>query len=535
MSAPARRTTALTPASLHRQAIGPWICLALAGAMAITPTVSSPHPLPNTSAASSGIGMAASSAAVAPSGSTGADSAPRPRPPTDLPAPIAAALTRARISPEAIYLWVGPAGPGAPRLTHQADVPANPASVIKLVTSAAALDMLGPLYTWSTLVYADGPVHNGVLRGSLLLRGRGDPRLVSERLWLLLLRVQQLGIREISGDIVIDRSAFDLPDVDPGAFDGERYRPYNVQPDALVVNGKAVTLNFHPEPASGVARVSAEPQLAGVDIPTSVPLGRDGDCGDWRGQLQADFSQPERMRFAGRYAQACGDRVWPVAYADPASFNARAITALWRDMGGKLAGRVREGKVPPGLTPWLDFVSPTLPEVVRDMNKYSNNLIAQHLFLTLSLVQQGVGRYDSSRELVQARLRDKAGCSSDELRLDKGSGLSRSERISAACLARVLQWAWASPWMPELIASLPVAGVETTARRASAAAGRAHLKTGSLNNVAALAGFVDLNDGQRQIVVALINHPQAGSDEARAALDAVLRWTLDDNKEGTRP
>jgi D-alanyl-D-alanine carboxypeptidase/D-alanyl-D-alanine-endopeptidase (penicillin-binding protein 4) len=238
------------------------------------------------------------------------------------------------------------------------------------------------------------------------------------------------------------------------------------------------------------------------------------------------------MRFGGRYALSCGDKTWPVAYVDPASFNARAIAAMWRELGGKLAGKVRDGRVPPGLAPLLDFVSPTLPEVVRDMNKHSNNLIAQQLFVTLSLAQQGVGRYEASRELVQARLRDKAACGTDELRLDKGSGLSRSERVSAACLARVLQWAWASPWMPELVASLPVAGQETTARRAYGAAGRAHLKTGSLNNVAALAGYVDLADGQRQIVVALINHPLAGSDEARAALDAVLRWTLDDNSSG---
>jgi D-alanyl-D-alanine carboxypeptidase/D-alanyl-D-alanine-endopeptidase (penicillin-binding protein 4) len=289
-----------------------------------------------------------------------------------------------------------------------------------------------------------------------------------------------------------------------------------------------VTLSFHPEPALGVARIGAEPLLAGVDIPASVPLARSGECADWRAQLQADFSQPDRLRFVGRYTLACGDRSWPVAYVDPASFNARALSALWRSMGGKLGGKVRDGRVAPDSPVALEFVSPTLAEVVRDMNKHSNNLIAQHLFLTLSLAQQGVGRYEASRELLQTRVRERAGCGADALRIDKGSGLSREERISAACLARVLQWAWASPWMPELIASLPVAGVETTARRATGAAGRAHLKTGSLANVAALAGVVHGPDGQRQIVVAIINHPLANSDEARAALDAVLRWAADD-------
>ncbi len=449
-----------------------------------------------------------------------------------LPPTIAAALTKARIGPEGVYLWVGAVGARQPRLAHQADRLANPASVIKLVTSAVALDVLGPLYTWNTPVYADGTVSQGMLRGSLVIQGRGDPRLVTERLWLLLRRVQQLGIREIRGDIVLDRSAFELPDTDPGAFDGERFQPYNAQPDALLVNGKAVFLSFHPEPTLGVARIGMEPALAGVDVPASVPLGR-SECGDWRVGLQPDFSQPDRLRFNGHLPLSCGDKTWAVAYGDPASFNTRAIAAMWRELGGKLTGQVREGRARPGQTPLLELVSPTLPEVVRDMNKHSNNVIAQQIFATLSLAQQGVGRYEASREIVQAKLLERAGCGADELRIDRGSGLSRQERISAACLGQMMQWAWASPWMPELLASLPVAGIETTAKRAVSARGRAHLKTGSLNNVAALAGVVDGYDGQRVIVVAIINHPLAGSDDARAALDAVLRWTLDD--KDTRP
>jgi D-alanyl-D-alanine carboxypeptidase/D-alanyl-D-alanine-endopeptidase (penicillin-binding protein 4) len=449
-----------------------------------------------------------------------------------LPPAIAAALNKAHVSPDGAYLWVAALGARQPRLAHQADRLANPASVIKLVTSAVALDVLGPLYTWNTPIYADGSVSQGVLRGSLVIQGRGDPRLVTERLWLLLRRVQQLGIREIRGDIVLDRSAFELPDTDPGAFDGERFQPYNAQPDALLVNGKAVFLSFHPEPALGVAHVGVEPALAGVDVPVTVPLGR-GECGDWRVGLQADFSQPDHIRFSGNLPAACGDKTWAVAYGDPATFNARAIAAMWRELGGKLTGQVRDGRARPGQIPLLELVSPTLPEVVRDMNKHSNNVIAQQIFATLSLAQQGVGRYEASRDIVQARLQERAGCRADELRIDRGSGLSRQERISAACLGRMLQWAWASPWMPELLASLPVAGIETTAKRAVSARGRAHLKTGSLNNVAALAGVVDGYDGQRTIVVAIINHPLAGSDDARAALDAVLRWTLDD--KDTRP
>jgi D-alanyl-D-alanine carboxypeptidase/D-alanyl-D-alanine-endopeptidase (penicillin-binding protein 4) len=257
-----------------------------------------------------------------------------------------------------------------------------------------------------------------------------------------------------------------------------------------------------------------------------VPLQR-GECSDWRQGLQADFSAPERISFSGRYLQACGEREWPVAFGDPARFNARALLGLWKQLGGTLGGQVREGRLPAGLPVLTELISPTLPEVVRDMNKHSNNLIAQQIFFSLSLAARGTGRVEASRELMQARLAEKAGCGREELQIDRGSGLSRQERITAACMGRVLRWAWASPWMPELLASLPVAGIETTARRAVGAAGRAHLKTGSINGVAALAGYVHREGGRRDIVVAIVNHPLAGTAESRAALDAVIRWALE--------
>ncbi|MEO8298675.1 MAG: D-alanyl-D-alanine carboxypeptidase/D-alanyl-D-alanine-endopeptidase [Burkholderiales bacterium] len=448
---------------------------------------------------------------------------------TALPLPIRLALARADLDPQSLALWIAPVDAGAPRLAHQPDALLNPASVIKLVTSAAALDQLGPSYAWTTPVIFGGKVEAGVLKGDLVIEGRGDPKLVTERLWLLLRRVQALGVRSISGDIVLDRRAFQVPEVDPGSFDGERHRPYNVRPDALSVNYKSLLITLRPEPGRGVALVSVEPALAGLAAPLEVRL-TDGPCNDWRAGLQADFSDPAQLRLAGRFPASCGEKTWPVAPAAPERFNARAIEAMWRDIGGQLGGRVRDGVRPQGVLATFEFTSPSLAEVLRDINKYSNNVMAQQLFLTLSLAQRGLGTWEGSRELTLARVQERAGCGAGELRLDNGSGLSRDERLTARCLGRVLQWAWASPWMPEYLASLPIAG-EHTARRATAAAGRAHLKTGSLNNVAALAGYVDAASGRRYVLVAVINHPRAGSDEARALLDAVLRWTVEDGAE----
>ncbi|WP_310461728.1 D-alanyl-D-alanine carboxypeptidase/D-alanyl-D-alanine-endopeptidase [Sphaerotilus sp.] len=436
---------------------------------------------------------------------------------TPLPDPVRAALARAQLPEDSLYAWVAPVEGGPAWLAHQSSTRAHPASVMKLVTSMAALDRLGPLFQWHTPVYTDG--------SQLYVQGRGDPRLVNERLWLLLRQVMAVTGPELRGDLVLDRSAFAIPVVDPGAFDGEPLKPYNVRPDALMVNQKSVLLTFRPDPARGVARVSTDTALAGVQWPATVPL-TGGPCQDWRTGLKLDVSDPVRPRFGGGLPAACGETVWPLAWPDPAGFNARAIEGQWLALGGRLRGRVREGRVPAGATLVVDGLSPALPEVLRDMNKHSNNTIAQHLMLALSPGQpEQPATWEGARAEVQALVQSQ-GCRDDELVIDNGSGLSRDERISARCLGRLLQWAWTQPWMPELLGSLPVAGTETTARRVVSASGRAHVKTGSLANVAALAGVVHGPDGHRHVVVVMVNHPQAASAEARAVLDAVVGWSM---------
>ncbi|MFC5496764.1 D-alanyl-D-alanine carboxypeptidase/D-alanyl-D-alanine-endopeptidase [Caenimonas terrae] len=441
-----------------------------------------------------------------------------------LPPEVDAALARAKVPRDAFSVLVVDAeGKAAPRASHRPGAAMNPASVAKLVTTYAALEQLGPAFTWSTPVFVDGTVQGGTLAGNVYIQGQGDPKLVVERLWLLLRRLQGLGIRQIQGDIVLDRSAFETVVQDPGAFDGEPLRPYNASPDALLLNFKSVVMTFVPG-RDGRAQVQYEPPLAGVQTAASVATGP-GDCGDWRARLKADFSDPNRIRFAGDYPLACGERAWPVAYADPGSYAARAIAGLWLEMGGKLSGHVRDGRVPAGLSPAFTVQSPALAEVVRDINKFSNNVMAQQVFLTLSLQQKGVGTQQGSRELLRTWWRDRIG--GEPPATDNGSGLSRDERISAQQLARLLQLAWASPLMPELVASLPLAGSDGTLKRMRGrSAGLAHLKTGSLRDVAAVAGIVHGASGRRYVLVAIANHPNAAA--ARPAIDALIDWTARD-------
>ena len=485
-----------------------------------------------------------------------------------LPPDVDAALARAKVPRDAVSVLVVDADPqtkghGAPRINHRSTVPVNPASVMKLVTTFAALDLLGPAYTWRTPVYLEGAVREGTLYGNLYIQGQGDPKLVLERLWLLLRRVQGLGIQSIAGDIVLDSSAFAVAQADPSSFDGEPLRPYNAAPDALLLNYKAVVMTFTPDRTANTAQVQFDPPLAGVQTQATVPLlpspaNGAGDCGDYRGALKADFSDANRIRFAGGYPAHCGEKVWPVAYADPQSYAVRAVRGLWQDMGGKLSGAVRMGQVPAAIgagKPAFEVSSAPLAEIIRDVNKYSNNVMAQQVFLTLgravpaeanpaantttntfapsantdspATLPVNPATFAASRAVLQRWWTQRI--SADDLPvLDNGSGLSRQERISAQGLGRLLQTAYASPLMPELMASLPISGVDGTLKRMKArASGSAHLKTGSLSNVAAVAGYVHAASGKRYVLVALINHPNANA--ARPAIDALVDWTAKDH------
>lgn len=451
-----------------------------------------------------------------------------------LPPAVEALLQRAKVPREALSaLVVEVEGRQPPRLAYQAEAAVNPASVMKLVTTYAALDLLGPAFTWDTPVYLDAAPQGGSLRGNVYIKGQGDPKLVVERLWLLMRRLRAQGIDVILGDIVLDRSAFEVPAHDPALFDGEPWRPYNAAPDALLLNYKSVAMGFVPDVAAGVARVRYEPPLAQIDLPATVPLAAAGAaCGDWRTGLRAEFSDAARIAFQGPYPAACGEREWSVAPADPRGYAARAVEGMWRELGGKLTGRVRDGQVPAGLQPAFSSVSPALSEVVRDINKYSNNVMTQQLFLTLGLQKGGVGRFDTARAVLAQWWRQRVGAS-EALVVDNGAGLSREARLTPRALGRLLQQAWASPVMPELMASLPIAGVDGTLRRRPglAAAGSAHLKTGTLRDVTAMAGYVHAASGRRYVLVAIVNHPNAPA--ARPAVEALVDWALNDRDRET--
>lgn len=419
--------------------------------------------------------------------------------------------------------------PPVPRLSWRADVPMSPASVMKLVTTYAGLDMLGPGYFWRTRVYTQGRLQDGVLHGNLLVQGSGDPKLVYERLATLIQDIQHKGVRQIEGDILLDNSIFRLPPHDPAAFDDDPLSPYNAGPDGLLLNFKALVLHFSPDARTGRVHVSSEPPLARLHIPADVPATK-GSCGNWRARLGADFGQPGQISFSGRYPLGCGEQSWTLAYPDPHDYAPRMFEGMWRAGGGLLSGQARWMDKPASAHLLLTGFSLPLKDIVADINKFSNNVMAQQLFLTLPLASGGGhGSFEASRNALARWWRERFGLRAAPL-MDNGSGLSRTARISAASLVALLQQAASGPHAEAFEQSLSIAGLDGTTRSmrvrspGSEAIGHATLKTGTLRDVTAIAGYAYGRSGHKYAVAGLINHPNAGA--ARPALDRLLEWAV---------
>lgn len=491
------------------------------------------------------------------------------------PPALQQALKQSGVPAEAVSLMVWPADAPQPRWQHQGEAPRQAASVMKLFTTGLALRQLGPAHVWRTDVGLGGTLQtNGALDGPLYLRGGGDPSLLIEHVQRMMARWRSAGLRDIRGGIVIDRSLFQLAPHDPGAFDGQSLKPYNAGPDALLLNHQAVTLRLMPDAARpGQAQATLEPPLHGVQLTHRLSLTAGVACGDWRGALKLEIN-PEagwphdgrtrwHVRLSGAFPAACGDKEWPLLWSGdgPGDHAARLLEAAWQGAGGQLGQAVRDGNWPAALPTWQTWVSPPLASVVRDINKFSNNVMARQLFLSLALAPDGSGALlgqngssatgngssnsvdaggaprrapatlDQARALVTRQVIEATGggesaCQGEALVLDNGSGLSRLEHTSARCMAQWLRAMWRSPVMPEFIASLPLNGVDGTTRRWQAAAGQAHIKTGSLEGVASVSGYVLGESGQRIVVVGLVNHPRA--DAARPLLQALVDWARQD-------
>ena len=391
------------------------------------------------------------------------------REPVRLPPPVRSALAAAGIPAASAALYVQEVGARTPALAHNAAVPMNPASTIKLVTTYAALELLGPAFTWKTEVYL-GPIRGDVLEGDLILRGTGDPKLKLENFWLLLRALRERGLREIRGDLVLDRGYFEPAEHDPGKFDNEPVRPTTSGPTPCwSTSSRSVSISCRTRSAS---RSGSFPSRARRSSKSHASIAlSDGPCNDWRADLRREFESNEasaRASFGGTLSRRLRrERSGTSRCSRTRPMTAACSASSGRSWAGSFRGGVRDGTVPAGARRLLHrHESQPLAEVVRDINKFSNNVMARQLFLTLAAERRARRRGRQARAESCASGSAARDSPRRELVLENGSGLSRNERISAeharrrCCIA-----AWHSAVMPEFVSSLPVVVADGTMKQ----------------------------------------------------------------------
>ncbi len=442
----------------------------------------------------------------------------------ELPIPVADALKKAGIPQANVAVYVQAVDSPMPLISHNADQSLNPASVMKLVTTNAALDLLTPAYRWKTEMYRDGEVKNGVLNGNLIIKGYGDPSFKAQEFWRLLMRLQQAGIQEIKGDLIIDKSFF-AENSATIAFDDEVWRAYNAQPSAFLVNGRHTSFRF--SATDKVVSINQEFELNEIEIVNKIQLSQT-PCGDWRSRFGYTV-QPKpngaTVTFEGMLSPDCGERYLELSVLNDEQYAFYTFKKLWRELGGVFNGNLKIQQLTNVSTKVIEHVSEPLGYVIRDMNKWSNNLTARQLLLTLGAKKQGVPATQAKGALAIQRWLQSKNIDAQELVIENGSGLSRIERINSAHLGQMLVSAYHSPIMPEFIASLPILGLDgTTAKRlkTSLSTSRVHLKTGSLDGVSAIAGYVLAAQNKRYVVVMMVNHNKSAS--SKIAQDALIEW-----------
>ena len=509
----------------------------------------------------------------------------------DLPGTVSDALKHAHIPLSSVSIVVQETREFTPLISLNAERAMNPASTMKLLTTFVALEMLGPAYRWKTEAYLDGKLENGVLQGDLVFKGYGDPKLTVEQFWMWLRELRQRGLREIRGDIVLDHSFFEDISHDPAEFDNDPTRAYNVGTSALLLNFNALHLHLIPNGHETTALL--EPDLAGYTLVNRITTGNKLRCGGedaYKARLDG-----HNIVLEGRMPAFCGETDDYFSLLPHDEYFLAVFSALWQELGGTLQGTLRAGVAPVDQVPFAKYISPPLSEVIRDINKFSNNIMARQLFLTLGTAgaAKDAARVDATQSPQSAgglspadgkdsrddfsraqalsetslNAEQEGGDTADaeftvplvpevqttvgvqlpatiarstaamqkwlktqqlqfpELVIENGAGLSRKERISAQHLAEILQQATHSPFAAELEASLPILGMDGSVKKRlkdSESAGYAHLKTGTLEGVKSLAGYVKARSGKQWVVVFIVNHRNAAL--AQPAQDALIEW-----------
>jgi D-alanyl-D-alanine carboxypeptidase/D-alanyl-D-alanine-endopeptidase (penicillin-binding protein 4) len=446
-----------------------------------------------------------------------------------LPPVVAKAIKESGIPASAVSIYVRSANSDDVLVAHNADTSRSPASTIKVLTTFIALDLLGPAYTWQTRAYATGPIKDRVLEGDLVLVGGGDPYMTSERWWSFVQSLRQLGIERIRGDVVIDNTLFAGLEGARDAFDNQPYRSYNVIPDALMVNFQTSRFTLIPDPGKSRPLINVDPMPSNLVIDNGVKVAA-GRCRPNPG-IAFDTAPTDAGALAirGTLATDCGAYSITRAIMTAPTYAYGTFRTLWEQLGGKIDGKLKLAEKPAKATLLYTQPSLSMAEIIRLVNKYSNNIMARTLLLTIGAETLGAPATTAKGRNAVLSWLAAHDIKIPGLFIDNGSGLSRSERITAQGLGEVLGFAWRSQFMPEFAASLPLSATDGTLRNRYGTGemqGRLRLKTGRIDDVSGLAGFINAASGKTYVMVIIVNHPGAHTGTAEPIQSALARWVF---------
>lgn len=416
-------------------------------------------------------------------------------------------------------------------LSWQSEKMFVPASTMKVLTAAAALDALGPAWVFNTDVLTDGEVQKGVLKGNLYIRGRGDPTLGAEKLWRMLAALKSDGIAEIDGDIVFDDTYFNAdPDLIGWEVPSDRLQgpAYYPTVGACELEFGQITLVVRPGPTEG------SPGVVEVEPPAGDYVRIEGELktGNTRARTRLDIDRqvsPDHVTFVvdGLLPSDAPVRRYRRTIPDLTLHMAGVMSDLLKTVGPKFSGKMRRGKVPADADRLRRITSPPLASILMDTNKYSSNFMAETIARVMGAELRGEGSTEAGMDVVRTYL-ERLGISPTDYVLVNGSGLTRDARMTPSVITRVLRALSVDPRIgPEFITSLAIAGVDgTMERRLAELPGRVRAKTGTLSDVSALAGYLRADDGAMYAFTFFANAVEGDSDRVKSLEDQMLRALL---------
>ncbi len=424
----------------------------------------------------------------------------------------------------------------APLYLRSADQSLLPASNMKLYTTAAALDRLGPDFQYTTSLYADGPVlPGGILDGNLILVGRGDPalsgRFFGDSATYVFDRfaeeLRRAGVRRITGRLIGDASYFDDQLVAPGWEPGNLLWWYGARSNALSFNDNVVTMEIRPGDAVGDP-VPFHPHADGLRVANRA------ETSSRRGGRSIGIARrPDLNGYEiwGRVPLGGSPVRYVVAVEDPAAFTLSVMRDRLERMGISVTGQdqvVYDRDLLPSRSRRLvaSHVSPRLVDLVRVVNKRSPNFFADQILKTLGAVDDGEGSFSEGADVVRDLLSE-LGVSSRSVVVRDGSGLSRSNIVTARTTAELLVGMRSHPLFDDYYDSLLIAGLDGDPRRlrSAAALGNVRTKTGTLRGVSALSGYATTRDGEL-VAFSVITNGMAGGKAASIALEDAVAEAL---------